>query len=197
MFDLVVRSDELVMRDGAMVEEGYDNDGDGRAGGVELLVRLHGKGPVSGWVSYTLSRAERRDGPGEEYRPFTFDQTHILSVVASVQLPWRLIFGARFRYVTGNTETPITGSLYDADSDVYVPIPGATNSERVPSYNQLDLRLERRWVFDRWALTAYLDVQNSYNRQNPEGWVYSYDYRQREVLSGLPIIPSIGIKGEL
>jgi TonB family protein len=195
--DVVVRSDELVMRDGREVVEGYSNDGDGRAGGVELLVKLSGKGPVSGWVSYTLSRAERRDGPGEERRPFTFDQTHILSLVATAELPWRLVAGARFRYVTGNPETPITGSYYDADADVYVPIPGATNSGRVPSYNQLDLRLERRWVFDRWALTAYIDVQNAYNRANPEATIYSYDYREQQVLSGLPIIPSLGLKGEL
>ena len=31
---------------------------------------------------------------------------------------------------------------------------------------------------------------------NPESYFYSYDYRQRTTVTGLPIIPSLGIKGE-
>jgi hypothetical protein len=58
------------------------------------------------------------------------------------------------------------------------------------------VRLDRRWVFEGWMLTGYIDVQNAYNRQNPEGAFYSYDFRESVPVSGLPIIPSIGVKGE-
>jgi hypothetical protein len=51
-------------------------------------------------------------------------------------------------------------------------------------------------VFDSWQLTTYLDLTNAYNRRNPEAYTYSYDYRQREVISGLPIFPAFGVKGE-
>jgi TonB family protein len=195
--DLAVRSDALVMKpDGSLGPVGYVNDGAGRVFGLELLVRLGGAGPLTGWVSYTLSRAERKDRDDQPWRLFSFDQTHILTVVASARLPWRLTAGGRFRFVSGNPSTPVTGSIYDADADVYIPIPGATNSERVASYNQLDLRIERPFLFDSWKLTAYLEVQNVYNRKNPEAYNYSYDYRQREIISGLPIFPSFGVKGE-
>jgi hypothetical protein len=79
---------------------------------------------------------------------------------------------------------------------VYFPIPGEQGSERMGAWHQIDIRIDRRWVFDRWMLTAYLDVQNAYNRLNPEGYFYSYDYRDRAQISGLPIIPSLGVKGE-
>ena len=194
--DQVVRSDALVTRaDGSQAPVGYVNDGVGRVYGLELLVRT-GVGPVTGWISYSLSRAERRDEPGQDYRLFSFDQTHSLTVVAAVRLPWKLFAGGRFRYVTGDPTTPITGSIFDADSDSYTPLPGATNSERLDAYHELDLRLERSWLFDSWKLTGYLDLENVYSRRNPEGYSYSYDYRQREVLAGLPILPSFGIKGE-
>ena len=53
----------------------------------------------------------------------------------------------------------------------------------------LDVRVDRIWTFDRWRLSAYLDVQNVYNRANPEGWDYNFDYRERARLTGLPILP--------
>ncbi len=197
MQDRIVRSDERTVRaDGSIGPIGYTNDGDGRVMGIEILLRHQLSRRFFGWISYSLSKSQRRDGPGQPYRPFDLDQTHVLTVVGSWKLPWRLEAGARFRLVTGNPSTPIVGSIYDADADVYFPIPGAHGSERIDAYHQLDVRVDRRWVFERWMLTAYLDVQNAYNRLNPEGYQYSYDYRARTIVSGLPIIPSIGVKGE-
>jgi TonB family protein len=197
--DLIVRDDTLVMQpDGSLAPVAYTNAGIGRIYGAELLLRHDTTKNFFGWVSYTLSRSERRDHPDQDldWRPFQFDQTHIVTVVGSLKLPWRVEAGLRFRYVTGNPDTPIVGSIYDADADVYLPIPGESGSTRIAPYHQLDVRIDRRWVFDRWMLTAYLDVQNAYNRQNPEGTFYSYDYRESSSVTGLPIIPSIGAKGE-
>ena len=48
---------------------------------------------------------------------------------------------------------------------------------------------------DDWMLDVYLDVQNAYNRSNVEGTSYNYDYSQSTPLTGLPILPSFGIRG--
>lgn len=195
--DVIVRDDRLVVKpDGSLGTLAYSNDGLGRIYGAELLLRHDMTRRFFGWVSYSISRSERRDHPGDAYRPFMLDQTHILTLVASWKLPWKMEAGARFRYVTGNPQTPIIGSIYDADSDVYFPLPGETNSERMGAYHQFDVRVDKRFVFDTWMLALYLDVQNAYNRLNPEGYFYSYDFRQRTTVTGLPIIPSIGVKGE-
>ncbi len=193
---LTVRDDNLTLRDGKIVTAGYSNDGQGRVIGAELLVRYRGAGPFFGWLAYTLSRAERRNAPTEDYRLFTIDQTHILTLVGSFKLPWGLVGGLRFRFTSGNPVTPIVGSIYDADADVYIPIGGATTSQRLPSYHQLDVRVEKKFTFDSWQLTAYLDVTNVYNRANPEAYTYSYDFRRRQIISGLPIFPAFGVKGE-
>jgi TonB family protein len=195
--DLATLDDALVRRDGELVPIGYSNQGTGRIYGAELLARWQGRGPLFGWLSYTVSRSERRDAPTEETRLFSFDQTHILTAVGSIELPWGIIGGLRFRLVSGNPDTPIIGSLYDADADVYLPIPGEPSSVRLPMFHQLDLRLEKKFRFDSWMLTAYLDIQNVYNRGNPEAFTYSYDYRERVVIKGLPFFPAFGIKGEL
>ena len=68
--------------------------------------------------------------------------------------------------------------------------------ERVPMFHQLDLRVDKRFVWKRVILTTYLDVQNVYNRQNAEFINYAYDFSASTVIPSLPIIPSLGFKLE-
>jgi hypothetical protein len=107
---------------------------------------------------------------------------------------WRL--STRFRYVTGALTTPITSGVYDSDNDVYIPIRGGVFSERLGAFMSLDLRADKRWVYDRWVLSLYIDIQNALNRSNPESVQYSYDYTTKSNVAGLPIVPTIGLKGE-
>jgi outer membrane receptor protein involved in Fe transport len=194
---LVSRSDRLVTRDGEQVPQRFDNGGEGRVFGLELLVRHELANNFFGWLSYTLSRAERRDSGASGFRPFDFDQTHIFTLLGTYRLPENWEVGARWRYVTGNLVTPVVGAVYNADADSYEPVPGRVNSERVGAFHQLDLRVDKRWVFDAWILGAYLDLQNVYNRGNPEGEQYNFDYTQSEPQVGLPLLAIIGLRAEL
>jgi TonB family protein len=176
----------------------YANLGSGRVYGAEILLRYKPDDRFFGWLAYTLSRSERRDAPGEDLHPFRFDQTHILTVLGSVRLGKGWEVGARWRYVTGNLYTPYIGGVVDFDAGAYSAVSSyPLFTARVPAFHQLDVRIDKRWDFKSWKLSAYLDVQNAYYRQNPEGITYNYNYSQPSVISGLPILPIIGIRGEL
>jgi TonB family protein len=177
----------------------YVTQGIGRIYGGEFSMNLR---PATGrqyfgYLSYTLSRSERKDGPLEPWRVFDFDQTHILTAAFVYNFPRNWEIGGTFRLVSGNPYTPVIGSIYDALNDIYIPIDGRVNSLRNPLFNMLDLRVQKKWIFQGWRLAIFLDVRNVYNKQNQEGIVYNYDYSQRTPLLGLPIIPSLGIRGEL
>jgi hypothetical protein len=189
-------SDARVQRDGAIVDELYTDNGIGRVYGLELLLRRDVAPWFYGWIAYTLLRSERQDVPGGPWRPFAYDQTHILTVVGTFRLPWNLNVGLRFRYVTGNPATPTSAAIFLSDYDVYLPIAGAPFSTRMPDFNQLDLRIDKRFVFPLWVLSIYVDVQNVYNRANVEGYATSYDYSRQVPVTGLPILPALGVKGE-
>ena len=175
----------------------YGNGGSGRAYGGEVLLRYKPDARFFGWVAYTLSRSERRDSDGQSYHLFDYDQTHILTALASYQLGRGWELGARWRYVSGSPYTPKVAAAYDADSGVYQPSDGAQNSARDPAFHRLDVRVEKTWKFTSWKLSAYLDVQNAYNKKNAEGRSYNYNYSQSDVASGLPILPVVGVRGEL
>ena len=91
---------------------------------------------------------------------------------------------------------PQLPALYAADSAAYAPIQGEPNSVRLPLFHQLDLRIDKRWQFAYWRLSTYLDVQNAYNHMAVEGYSYNYNYSQRVRNTGVPILPSLGVRGE-
>ncbi len=196
MYNLIVRSNKTVQRGGKNVPERLRNGGTGRAYGGEFLIRYKPYKKFFGWISYTISRSERQDNPGDPYRLFSFDQSHIFTFVAAYKVGWGLSVSARFRLVSGNPATPIRGGIFDADRGNYIPIPGKNHSIRNPLFHQLDLRVDYKLTFNTWKLMFYLDVQNVYNQANQEGITYNYDYSKSAPLVGVPIFPSFGIKGE-
>lgn len=167
----------------------YRNGGSGRARGAELMVRKEpdARG-LSGWLSVSWARATRRNEiTGQEFG-FDYDQPLMVSLVALWQRNERWTLGARWSYHTGNLITPILGSRVDATGRIR-PIYGLLNSERLPAYHRLDLRVDRRFS-DR--LTGYVELLNAYNRNNISGYSYNEDYSEREPSGGWPLLLTVG-----
>ena len=191
--DLVVRS----RLTNPLLARALTQNGEGRSYGVQLLLRQELWRGFFGWVSYAITRSERRYDGDESWRAFDFDQPHVLSVVASQEIgAWS--FGARFRYASGNPRTPVIGSTFDARNDRYDPVFGAQNSLRIPAFWQIDVRVERAFALgERVRLLLFADVQNVTNRENAEEIVYSASFRERSTIKGLPTIAVLGARLEL
>jgi TonB-dependent Receptor Plug Domain len=190
---------ELVVLDGNRRDtasmDGYVNRGDGRSYGMEALLRLR-RSDFFGWLAYTGARATRRDAPDQPRRLFDFDQAHNMIAVASWRLgKWQI--GGRFQLTTGKPYTPVTSAVYQSDSDGYRPQFGELNSRRVDTQHQLDLRVDRVWQFKNWKLSGYLDIANTYFNAAVVDYSYNYDYSARQKITTLPILPSLGLRGEL
>lgn len=174
----------------------YVNAGRGRIYGLEVAGRKQAKGRWFGFLSYTLMRSMRKDHDGRWYL-FDYDQTHIFAAASSVKLGKGWVLGATLRFVSGNPYTPLSGASYNQSSGQYIGEYGRVNSRRNAPFNRLDLRAEKTWLFDKWRLAAYLDIQNSYNAKNIEGTSYNFNYTESADVRGLIIIPILGVRGEL
>lgn len=129
---------------------------------------------VEGRVRLELS--QRIDGGVGRYRLFDFDQTHVLTVLASYDLGAGFEVGARFRDAAGYPRTPVLDAVYDSRTDTYQPVFGAKNTLRIPAYYAFDVRV------------------NVTDHRNSEEIVYNYNYSQRSYITGLPILPVLGAK---
>ncbi|HYV45533.1 MAG TPA: energy transducer TonB [Myxococcaceae bacterium] len=193
-FDLVSRTaDTVTAGDGTIQRLNFDNSLLGRSYGVEVFLRRELTSNFFGWIAYTLSWSEQK--PKNQGWGWTgFDQRHILTLVAQYKFGngWEL--GGRFRLSTGIPTGVYDDSTFDADSNSYRAI-GQAGAAREPTFHQLDLRVDRAFVFDLWTLGLYLDVQNVYNASNQELSFYDYRFRTQQVVPGLPILPTLGVKG--
>lgn len=176
-------------------EEATVNGGKGRIYGLEAHAKLQATKRLFGFVSYTLSRSRRNDH-GDGWRLFDYDQTHVLTAAGGYHLGSNWDLSTTFRLTSGNPGTPIRGGVYNANGDVYAPVYGGTNSIRDPMFHRLDIRVEKSWKFQAWKLATYLDLQNAYLHKNQEGLQYNYDYSQSQKITGLPFLPSVGMRGE-
>jgi TonB family protein len=193
---IVIPSDRIVQRDGIPQAENFSNGGVGFSRGVEVLLRQELWHGLFGWISYTLSETRQRPAEGFPVTSFPADQRHNLYLVLSQRLPRDWTLGGSLRYTTGSWETPVSRGVYDSDCDCYQRIDGPRYSERRPDFFELDARVDKRWVYERWTLGAYLDLRNITNRRNIERSGYSYDFSKRVDIPGLPFFPNIGIRGE-
>jgi len=193
----------------------FFDDMDGRMYGAEILFKHEQNERFFGWMTYGISRSERRaPGPTEqstsrphehdpdEWYLFGRDQTHNLQLLGTWKWPKNWETGFRFRYVTGNPESPLLSMsedyyIFEADGGSYVNAFGDFYSERIDPFVQLDLRVDKRFIFKNWIMSTYLDVQNvaAFIYQSPEYYEYNYDGSERKAV-GLPILPAFGITAE-
>ena len=190
------------LRDAASVDDilMYYSDERGRSRGIEVMLRHNQNERFFGWIAYTLARSERRTPftdtvSANGWVNYRFDQTHNLQILGSYKLPRRWEIGGRLRYTTGNPTTPIIRTEYDLTSNTVRPVRGVPNSDRMDPFVQFDFRAEKKWLFSKTSLTAYLDIQNLlyFIYASPEMVFYDDFYKERAVIS-IPIIPSLGVR---
>jgi len=187
--------DKLVTGDD---ENRYANDGEGYAYGLETLVRKDLSERLSGWLSVSLSKAKRKHKLTGDTFVFDYDQPVNVSLVGNYRLSPKWELGAKLWVHSGTAYTPIIGAELDEEvEDLYRPQYGAINSDRFPTFQRLDLRVDR--VFTRRSgkqSRAYLELLNVLDARNVSDYDYNGDYAERKEVTQLPLIIGLGFSAE-
>ncbi|CAA7196536.1 TonB-dependent receptor [Chryseobacterium potabilaquae] len=140
--------------------------GKGRAYGLELIAKKK-SGKLTGWISYTLSKTERKiDGiNNNEWYNARVDKTHDLSIVATYDLNEKWSFSGLFLYSTGNAVTFPTGK-YELNGQTVFQY-SSRNADRMPAYHRMDLNAtyvpnSTKRFRGSWSFGIY----NIYGREN-------------------------------
>jgi len=163
----------------------------GRGYGLELLLRRPESERLHGWLAYTLSRSERQvDGV---WGASDWDQRHILNLLASYRLARGYSVGGRVHYNSGRpfpVETPGNSSEIEY--------------RRLPAFYQLDVRADKRMVFDRFTLTAYIELGNVTLTREVTALSSTFRSDGTPIYDGSVqpigyriILPSLGLRGEM
>lgn len=182
----------------------------GRAYGVETMLRWQIPERFNFVSSLTVFRSEYNSIAS------AWDNRFILNVSGTYNLPHRWSIGGKLSYIGGAPNTP-----YDEEKSSLVEAWNAQgrpyydyskyNTERLPNFAQLDIRVDKSFYFHRCMVGFYLDLQNITGSklkqqdvimstgviENPSAPVgeqrYKMKYLKQE--SGT-ILPSIGVTVE-
>jgi hypothetical protein len=148
--------------------------GKGRAYGLEMQFKKK-MGKWTGWVSYTLSKTERKiDGiSNNEWYNARQDRTHDISVVSTYQLNKKWTLSGNWVYYTGNAITFPAGK-YTVNNQV-VFYYTERNGYRMPAYHRMDLGATCVLKQTKKTLSELsFSVYNAYGREN----AYTIEFRQ-------------------
>jgi outer membrane receptor protein involved in Fe transport len=175
----------------------------GVARGIEIFIKRDVGGKFSYWGSYGLaSTTIRQDG---ENRPARVDQRHTLylDTAWSPNRKWRL--NAAWSFHTGVPYTRKTLVVTQkAGGGYFFETPFAEyNGERYPAYHSLNMRINRLFTLKRGQLALFVEMTNSYNRDNVQAYWHNIRrqskgvyYLKRQTEHWFPLLPSIGARWE-
>ena len=154
---------------GVIGNEPAVSNSQGRSYGVEFFLQQKLSSSVYGLISYTFVRSEFKD-KNDDYVASSWDNRHVLNITAGKKLKKNWEVGAKFRFLGGSPYTP-----YDIEQSSKKEIWDVTqsgvndwnqlNTQRNGNSHGLDVRVDKRWFFEKWALNAYLDIQNIYGNK--------------------------------
>ena len=201
---------------GIFGNEALVSSAQGRAYGVELLAKWHVPDKINASASLTLYQSEYRNNSKSAYLPSAWDNRYILNMSCVWDLPKQWSLGTKLSVIGGSPYTP-----YDIDQSSLVEAwnaqgrpyydYGLYNTERLSSFAQLDLRIDKNYYFKLWRLGWYINLQNVTGSklkqqdaflstgiiENPSAPITEQRYKLRTVKQETgSIIPSIGVTVE-
>ena len=148
--------------------------GKGRAYGIEWSLKKK-VGQFTGWISYTLSKTERKINGinNDQWYNARQDRTHDIALVGIYELSKKWTVSANWIFYTGDAVTFPNGK-YIVGGDVYFYYTNR-NGYRMPNYHRLDLGATCQLKKTRkFSSELNFSLYNAYGRKN----AYQVDFRQ-------------------
>lgn len=155
---------------GVIGNEPVRSDAEGRAYGLEFLAQQRLFNDFYGIAAVTFVRSEFTNPNTDGFVPSAWDSRFIVSLTAGKRFGKNWELGTRWRYLGGLPFTPVDvensslREVWDLRGQATLDF-NQINNQRLAAFHQLDLRIDKRYFFDRWNLNWYFDVQNAYNFQ--------------------------------
>lgn len=156
--------------------EAVVSSGEGRAYGAELFAQQKLTRNLYFTVSYTLFKSEF-SGLDDKLIPSSWDNRSLVSAILGKKFKNNWEVGLKYRYAGPSPYTPfdLTASQLN-----YLSLGegildySRVNRERLNSFNQIDLRVDKKWNLRRTTINVFIDIQNVSNFSSPGSERYTF-----------------------
>ena len=170
------------------------NPDSGKASGLELLIRHQISDRLNCNLGYGLAVAKEKIGDKEFFR--SFDQRHSMGLNFNYHLSLKSNLNVGWRFHSGQPSIPLESGTVVCERNI-----DEYNSERLPVYHSLDIRLTRSVHHKKWDMSWYFQIINLYSRKNIDARVLKIvENEETAAIIGcevvdeplLPIVPTLG-----
>jgi len=170
---------------------------DGRAlsYGLELTLQKKFTGDFYGLCALSISKTLYTTMAGAE-KERTFDNRYTFSIEGGYKLSETWEASARWIYAGGAPYTPFDIPASTA-ANRGVPDGGRVNAARYPAYHSLNVRVDKRFLFESSSIVVYVSVWNVYNRQNVASYYWNAYRNEQGTQKQFGLLPVFGVEWEL
>ena len=153
---------------GVIGNEALSSTAQGRAYGIEILMKWLIANKLNLASSFTLFKSEYRNNKQSEYIASAWDNRYIFNMSGTYNFPHNWSLGMKISCIGGAPYTP-----YDVEKSSLVTAWNAQgrpyydytkyNTGRLPAFGQLDVRVDKTFYLKRCMLGFYIDLQNVTN----------------------------------
>ncbi|MEY3186641.1 MAG: hypothetical protein RL675_465, partial [Bacteroidota bacterium] len=161
---------------GSVGNEPVTQNGLGRAYGIEFFAQKKLTKRFFGILSYTFYYSQFTDSKGK-YIPASWDNRQLISLTWGYKFRRNWELGLKFRYQGAAPYTPLD---MEASRINYLTIGTGLldvtkyNTLRLKPFHASDVRIDKKWNFNKFTLDLYLDVTNWYVAKTPGVSQYTF-----------------------
>jgi len=174
--------------------ETLEDNGLAMSRGVELILQKKLAERIYGLASATYFRS-RYKSDDNIWRDRNYDNRLIVSIEGGYKPTPGLEMSLRWVYAGGVPYTPINEELSTLNHQA-VYDDTRINDERYPDYHSLNLRLDKRFFFNKTNLVIYASVWNAYGQKNIAEYYWNDDEQSINEVYQWGMLPIIGIEWE-
>ncbi|WP_420387009.1 TonB-dependent receptor [Roseivirga sp.] len=184
--------------------EAISSVGEGRTYGVEFLYQKKFTNNFYAILAYTWYNSEFTGLDGV-YRPSAWNSNHLLTFTGGYKFGNNWEVSARSRYLGRTPYAPVDEAATLDNYPAIIRDYDQLGTVRLQSFNQTDIRIDKKWNFSQWTLNVFLEIQNAFaqnipnepdyglNRDNQGNVISPRQLVQIEDIDNSSILPSLGI----
>ncbi len=158
-------------------DEPVSATGLGKSYGLELQLQQKLTKNFFVILAYTLYKSEFTNLNGLYY-PASWDNGNLVSFIGGYKFRRNIELGIKFRYQGGAPYSPFNMAASQANYTVLgtgVIDYSKFNSQRLASFNSMDIRIDKKWNFHKWSLDVYCDMTNAYAAVEPAVPTFTFE----------------------
>jgi hypothetical protein len=165
---------------GILGNEDITDIGKGRSYGVEFLFQQKFTKNFYGILAYTLFWSEFTGFNTQKYIPSAWDNRHLVAFTGGYKFKKNWELGVKYRLLGGTPYTPydtLASRLNYATTGSGILDYNKLNTLRLDPFQSLDIRIDKKWNFNKWTLDIFIDVTNVLDSPNwaPASYTFKID----------------------